>query len=679
MATKTTGAQQYMLTVDPAIVVSPTSPTGLAIATVGNNYSQTITASGGAGSPFTFTTADPLDGLTLSKSGLLSGMPTTNGSFTFTVTATDGIGATGTQQYTLTVNPPIVVSPTSPTGLAIATVGNAYNQTITASGGAGGTLAFSETGSLDGLALNPSTGKLTGSPTANGSFTFTVTATDSNNATGARTYTLTVNPAIHATPTSLPAVGLGLVYKQQLTASGGSGKGYTFSTSSALDGLTLSTAGLLSGKPTAKGSFPIVVHITDSNGASGSQNYTLSVVVQQQTIGVFDLSTANWYLRNSNSAGGANYVFQFGAPGWFPVVGDWNGDGVTTIGVVDLSTETWYLRNSNSGGGASYIFQFGAPGWIPVVGDWTGTGHTGIGAFDPTTGTWYLRNEVSNGGADAGQFQYGAPGWLPVVGDWNGLGKTTIGVIDPSTETWYLRTSNSDGGANYVFQYGVPGWRPVVGDWNALGHSGIGLLNPATGTWYLRNELSGGGADAGVFSYGAGSWIPLAGDWDYPALPQLAAGGEAAVPSTAAPLTESQLQGEVQVALKLLASDGVNSALLARLGALQFSVGELPSGYLGLSDLGTGIVEISANAAGYGWFVDANPLHDPLFVSGVAQPGSTAANRMDLLTVVLHEMGHFDGWSELDPTTHPDALMALTLGTGQRRILDIDAVFAAGL
>ena len=105
-------------------------------------------------------------------------------------------------------------------------------------------------------------------------------------ATGKQKYTLTVNPAIHATPTSLPAVGLGLVYTQQITASGGSGKGYTFTTSSPLDGLTLSAAGLLSGQPTKAGTFPITVRITDSNGATGSKAYTLSVIVQQQTIGV---------------------------------------------------------------------------------------------------------------------------------------------------------------------------------------------------------------------------------------------------------------------------------------------------------------------------------------------------------------------------------------------------------
>ena len=123
----------------------------------------------------------------------------------------------------------------------------------------------------------------------------------------------------------------------------------------------------------------------------------------------------------------------------------------------------------------------------------------------------------------------------------------------------------------------------------------------------------------------------------------------------------------------------MNKALLAQLGSLQFPAGQLPAGYLALSDVATSQVEISADAAGYGWFVDPNPLQDQLFVNGVARPGSAGANRMDLLTVVLHEMGHFEGWTELDPSIYPDALMALTLGTGQRRTQDIDAVFAAGL
>src|SRR5947207_2778144 len=128
-------------------------------------------------------------------------------------------------------------------------------------------------------------------------------------------------------------------------------------------------------------------------------------------VGAFDPTTATWYLRNENSAGGADAgVFVYGGVGWRPVVGDWNGDGVTTVGVVDPNG-VWYLRNENSAGPPDVAapFAYGAPGWIPVVGDWNGTGHTGIGMFDPSTGTWYLRNEDSPGPPDAGVFRYGAP------------------------------------------------------------------------------------------------------------------------------------------------------------------------------------------------------------------------------------------------------------------------------
>ena len=124
-----------------------------------------------------------------------------------------------------------------------------------------------------------------------------------------------------------------------------------------------------------------------------------------------------------------------------------------------------------------------------------------------------------------------------MVGDWTGQGLDTIGVVNPSTETWYLRNENSAGAPDFTpFQYGAPGWTPVAGDWNGTGHSGIGVVNGANATWYLRNEVSGGGADAGTFQYGGGGWGFVVGDWDYPVLPQLAAGGEATVPSSAAPL-----------------------------------------------------------------------------------------------------------------------------------------------
>ena len=86
-------------------------------------------------------------------------------------------------------------------------------------------------------------------------------------------------------------------------------------------------------------------------------------------------------------------VIQYGEPGWVPVVGDWSGDGKDTIGVFDPSTATWYLCNYNARARpTSPPSNIGGPNWTPVVGDWNGDGKDSIGVFDPSTATWYLRN-----------------------------------------------------------------------------------------------------------------------------------------------------------------------------------------------------------------------------------------------------------------------------------------------
>jgi hypothetical protein len=240
-------------------------------------------------------------------------------------------------------------------------------------------------------------------------------------------------------------------------------------------------------------------------------------------IGVFDPVTATWYLRDTARPGDPTLTpFHYGLPGWKPVVGDWNGDGVTTIGVVDPTTAVWYLRNENSPGfpDVAAPFAYGLPGWIPVAGDWSRTGHAGIGMFDPSTATWYLRNEAGPGYPDAGVFRYGGAGWLPVVGDWDGNGTTTLGVVDPATMTWYLRNENSAGAPDIApFAYGAPGWLPVVGDWTGSGKTTIGVVVPDHEGWYLRTSNSAGPWDVMPFYYGLPGWTPLAGAWIWPGRP----------------------------------------------------------------------------------------------------------------------------------------------------------------
>jgi hypothetical protein len=93
-------------------------------------------------------------------------------------------------------------------------------------------------------------------------------------------------------------------------------------------------------------------------------------------------------------------------------------------------------------------------------------------------------------------------------------------------------------------------------------------------------------------------------------------------------------------------------------------------GYLGLA--GPRGIQIDDDGAGYGWFIDATPWEDSEFVADggqwLAYAGSPAAGRVDLLTVVMHELGHTLGLPDLDATEYPYDLMSEVLGVGTRRL-----------
>jgi hypothetical protein len=130
-----------------------------------------------------------------SATGDISGTPTLAGTFTFVITATDANTCTGRRSYVIAVAdigcPIIDLAPaTLPDGV----LNSAYNQTIVATGGVAPYTYAVTTGALpDGLSLDSATGLISGTPTAGGSFDFTITATDSNSCTGSRSYTININ------------------------------------------------------------------------------------------------------------------------------------------------------------------------------------------------------------------------------------------------------------------------------------------------------------------------------------------------------------------------------------------------------------------------------------------------------------------------------------------------------
>jgi hypothetical protein len=160
--------------------------------------------------------------------------------------------------------------------------------------------------------------------------------------------------------------------------------------------------------------------------------------------------------------------------------------------------------------------------------------------------------------------------------------------------------------------------------------------------------------------------------------PQLAAGGSAASDSAPA-LTADELAPVAQQAVAAWAASGLSPAQVAALQAVRFEIVTLGGGVLGLTELGGSVVMLDATAAGFGWFVDPTPAEDSEFGFVVtpqelqAGPDSPAFGRMDLLTVVEHELGHVLGLSDLDPQAVPHDLLTQTLAPGVRRLLSVGA------
>ena len=147
---------------------------------------------------YSVTTGAAPAGLTLSADGVLSGTPTRSGTFEFTVTASGGeCEPTVSNTYTISIRaaapPPAPTITLAPGTLPDGDQGVAYvTQTITAKGGTAAYTFAVTGGTLPAGLVLASTGALSGTPGAHGTFTFTVTATDANGFKGKKVFTLVV-------------------------------------------------------------------------------------------------------------------------------------------------------------------------------------------------------------------------------------------------------------------------------------------------------------------------------------------------------------------------------------------------------------------------------------------------------------------------------------------------------
>ncbi len=345
----------------PAITVLPATLPNGAVAVA---YSQVLSGSGGT-APYTFavTSGTLPAGLTLTAAGVLAGTPTTVGSSTFTVTATDAAGCTGARTYTIVIaaTPPVcpvitLAPPTLPPGA----VGVSYSQAITASGGTAPYTFTVTSGTLPaGLTLTPA-GLLAGTPTAAGTATVTIRGTDANGCFASIVYTIVIAatppvcPVITINPLTLPNGTVGVAYSQTFTGSGGTGP-YTFTvTLGTLPAvLTLTAAGVLAGTPTAPGTTTFTVRGTDANGCFAERIYTLVIACPVITLAPPTLpagTTGVAYSQTITASGGTGpYIFTV-TSGTLPAGLTLTPAGVVAVTPTTAGTTSVTIRGTDASG-----------------------------------------------------------------------------------------------------------------------------------------------------------------------------------------------------------------------------------------------------------------------------------------------------------------------------------------
>ena len=252
----------------------------LPVVITGNAFPTTqLTATGGSGTGYNFYFYSEINppGLNLSSSGVLSGTIVQAGNYNFRVGVNDNANGFANRAYTLSVT-------NFACPISYLLVGSSYSSGVTVS-------PFPVTGYSitsgqlpNGFTLAPTTGQILGSGVAEGTSSFTITATDNAQRTVSKTCSITVQSLIQISSPRTTARA-GVLYTSAIGAFGGNAP-YSFSILGGTlpQGLTLqASTGLITGTPTTAGSVGYRIRVQDSVNRSAERDFSLYVLARTPT------------------------------------------------------------------------------------------------------------------------------------------------------------------------------------------------------------------------------------------------------------------------------------------------------------------------------------------------------------------------------------------------------------